>query len=206
MVVIVSIICAVGFVGVLPIVLGLVVFGGSGSSDAVTQLIDDAKRRVDANPNDIGALVDLAAQYRAANKPEDSAATLQKAIALGPKTSEELQNLIGGLGDQPGLQLQVLQDYTKKNPKDANALFLYASTSETVGQVVAARLAYQRAFENAPKGSQLKTDAKTALDRLKETPSAPTPTQPPPTPTAPATPATPGATTPASPPATPVTP
>ena len=189
MVVIVSIICAVAFVGVLPVVLGLVVFGG-GSQDATGQLIDDAKKRVEQNPASVRALVDLAAQYRAAGKPQDASATLQKALALGPKTKDDLQALTGGFSGQPALQLQVLQTYTKAHPKDAEAFFSYGATAEQVQQVLVARLAYQRAVELAPKGSSMRENAQAALTRLKDTPVAPTPTNPT-TPSAPATPATP---------------
>lgn len=189
MVVIVSIICAVAFVGVLPVVLGLVVFSG-GSQDATSQLIDDAKQRVEENPASVPALVDLAAQYRAAGKPQDATATLQKAVALGPKTRDDLDSLTGALADQPGLRLVVLQSYTKTHPKDADAFFTYGATAEAQGQVVVARLAFQRAAQLAPKGSQLRENAESALTRLKDAPVAPTPTVPT-TPATPATPATP---------------
>jgi cytochrome c-type biogenesis protein CcmH/NrfG len=189
MVVIVSIICAVAFVGVLPVVLGLVVFGG-GAQDASGQLIDDAKQRVEENPTSVRALVDLAAQYRAAGEPQDATTTLQRALALGPKTREDLQALIGGLSEQPALQLQVLQTYTKSHPKDGEAFFTYGATAEQLQQVLVARLAYQRAAQVAPKGSTLSQNAQAALTRLRDAPVTPTPTVST-TPTAPATPATP---------------
>ena len=189
MVVIVSIVCAVAFVGVLPVVLGLVVFGG-GSQDATSQLIDNAKKRVEQDPTSVSALVDLAVQYRAAGKPQDANATLQKALALGPKTRDDLQALNGAFSEQPALKLQVLQTYTRAHPKDAEAFFDYGAAAEQVQQVIVARLAYQRAVELAPKGSSLRGNAQSALTRLKDTPVAPTPTVST-TPSAPATPATP---------------
>jgi tetratricopeptide (TPR) repeat protein len=189
MVVIVSIICAVAFVGVLPVVLGLVVFGG-GSQDATGQLIDDAQKRVAQDPTSVLALVDLAAQYRAANKPQEAATTLQKALSLGAKTKDDLQALTGGLADAPLQQLQVLQDYTKSHPNDADAFFTYGATAEGLGQVLVARLAYQKAFQVAPKGSTLRENAQSALTRLKDAPIPTTPVVPT-TPATPATPATP---------------
>lgn len=189
MVVIVSIVCAVGFVGVLPVVLALVVFGGGGQ-DPTGQLINDAKKRVEENPTSVRALIDLAAQYRAAGKPQEVTATLQRAVALGPKTKDDLQALTGGLSDQPAAQLQVLQAYTKTHPRDADAFFTYGATAEGLQQVVIARLAYQRSFQLAPKGSTLRENALSALNRLKDAPVAPTPTAPT-TPSTPATPATP---------------
>lgn len=189
MVRIVSIICAVGFVGVLPVVLGLVVFGG-GSSNGTGQLVKDAENRVKAAPDDVTALVDLAAQYRAAGRTQDAAVQLQKAIGVGAKTSSDLQALVSGLADNPAEQLQVLQTYTKAHPKDADAFFTYGSTAEGAGQILTARLAYQKAFQAAGKDSTLRQNARLALDRLK---NAPVPTAPslPTTPAAPATPATP---------------
>jgi cytochrome c-type biogenesis protein CcmH/NrfG len=192
MVVIVSIISAVGFVGVLPVVLGLVVFGdsGGGANNQIEQLVRDAERKVQQSPNQVVPLVELAAQYRAADRPQDELATLQKAIAIGPKTGEELQSLVSGLAQQPALQIQVLTAYAKKNPKDADAWFLYGATAERTGQVVAARLAYQNAAKYAPKGSTLAENAQTAFERMKNTPLPQTPAQGGTT-TTPATPATP---------------
>lgn len=189
MVKIVAIICAVAFVGVLPVVLGLVVFGG-GASNPNEQLVSEAEARVEAAPNDLAALVDLAAQYRAADRAQDASLTLQKAIAVGASTNGELQILVGGLSGSPGQQLQVLQVYTKKYPKDADAFFTYGQTAESAGQLLTARLAYQRAAQVAAKGSTLRQNAQAALERLKNTPVPETPATPA-TPTAPATPATP---------------
>lgn len=190
MVVIVSIICAVAFVGVLPVVLGLVVFGG-GSESQSEQALNAAESRVKATPDSIEALVALAALYRGANRPQDETVTLQRAIGVGVKNNEELQLLLGGLAQQVGQRLQVLQTYTKSHPKDAEAFLTYGQTSETANQVLTARLAYQQAVQLAPKGSTLRQNAQTALDRLKATPSAPTPTAPTPTATAPVTPGAP---------------
>ncbi len=190
MVVIVSIICAVAFVGVLPIVLGLVVFGG-GSGSQTQQVLKDAENRVKTSPNDIEALVNLAAQYRGAGRAQDEAVTLQKAIGVGAKNSEQLQLLLGGLGQQVGQRLQVLQTYTKAHPKDADAFLTYGQSAEAANQILTARLAYQRALQLAPKGSTLRQNAQTALNRLKNTPVAPTPTVPTPTTSGPVTPGAP---------------
>ena len=191
MVVIVSIICAVGFVGVLPIVLGLVVFGGGGTGSQTQQVLKDAENRVKATPDSIDALVALAALYRGANRTQDEAVTLQKAMGVGAKNNNELQLLLGGLSQLVGQRLQVLQTYTKSHPKDADAFLTYGQTAEAANQTLTARLAYQRALQLAPKGSTLSQNAKIALDRLKATPATPTPTVPTPTATAPVTPGSP---------------
>ena len=191
MVVIVSIICAAGFVGVLPIVLGLVVFGGGGTGSQTQQVLKDAENRVKATPDSIDALVALAALYRGANRTQDEAVTLQKAMGVGAKNNNELQLLLGGLSQLVGQRLQVLQTYTKAHPRDADAFLTYGQTAETANQTLTARLAYQRALQLAPKGSTLSQNAKIALDRLKATPATPTPTVPTPTATAPVTPGSP---------------
>jgi cytochrome c-type biogenesis protein CcmH/NrfG len=191
MVVIVSIICAAAFVGVLPIVLGLVVFGDNGSGSQTQQVLKDAESRVAATPNNIDALVSLAALYRGANRIQDESVTLQKAIGVGAKNNAELQLLLGGLAQQVGQRIQVLQIYTKAHPKDADAFLTYGQTAETANLTTVARLAYQRAQQLAPKGSTLRQNATTALDRLKATPAAPTPAAPTPTATAPVTPGSP---------------
>jgi tetratricopeptide (TPR) repeat protein len=191
MVVIVSIICAVGFVGVLPIVLGLVVFGGGGVNDQNAQVVKDAEKRVAAAPNDLEALVNLAVLYRSANRTQDEAVTLQKAIGVGAKNNGELQILLGGLSQQVGQRLQVLQTYTKAHPKDADAFLTYGQTAEQAGQVLTARLAYQRSVATAKKGSTVAQNAQTGLDRLKDTPAPETPTVPTPTVTGPVTPGSP---------------
>lgn len=190
MVVIVSIICAVAFVGVLPVVLGLVVFGG-GSDSQTQQILEDAESRVKTAPNSIEALVTLAALYRGAGRQQDEAVTLQKAVAVGAKDNQELQILLGGLAQQVGPRLQVLQAYTKSHPKDADAFLTYGQTAETANQTLVARLSYQRALQLALKGSTLRQNAQTGLDRLRNTPAAPTPTVPAPTQTGPATPSAP---------------
>ncbi len=189
MVVIVSIVSAVAFVGVLPIVLGLVVFGGGGSGDPQQQLVEDAERRVQAAPNQVVPLVELAAAYRAAGRPQDEATALQKAIAAGPDDNNELQALVGGLSQQPAQQLQVLAAYTKAHPKDADAFFTYGAAAERAGQTLAARLAYQQAVKTSRPGSTLRENATTALERLRNAPPPTTPQQT--IPQTPATPATP---------------
>ena len=191
MVVIVSIICAAGFVGVLPIVLGLVVFGGGGSGSQTQQVLKDAENRVKATPDSIDALVTLAGLYRGANRTQDEAVTLQKAMGVGAKNNNELQLLLGGLSQLVGQRLQVLQTYTKAHPADADAFLTYGQTAESVNETLIARLSYQRALQLAPKGSALRQNAQTALARLKATPATPTPTVPTPTATAPVTPGSP---------------
>ena len=86
---IVAIICAVAFVGVLPIVLGLIIWGDNDPTGQ-GQIVKEAEDRVNANPNDVEALVELSLRYRNANRAADAARTLQRAIAVPPAPADEL--------------------------------------------------------------------------------------------------------------------
>jgi uncharacterized protein HemY len=181
MVRIVSLVCAIAFVGVLPIVLGLIIWGGGGSNPA-NQLIEDAEAAVQRNPNDLNALVTLAAQYRSANRPSDASATIQKAVAIEPKNSDELNALVGLLSSEDQTQaVAIAETYTKDNPKDPEGWITYGVQAERAQLVLQARLAFQRALSLAPKGSPTAENARVALERLKNvpiTPVEPLPTTP----------------------------
>ncbi len=187
MVKIVSTICAVAFVGVLPIVLIVIIFNGGGSDNQNDDLVKAAEQRVEKNPNDLDALVELASLYRSSGKPTEATATVAKAVAIGPKDKDELNSLIGVLADDQGQALKVAEKYTKDKPKDPEGWFAYAIQSERAQQILTARLAFQRTIQLAPKDSLLSSNAQTALDRLKDTPITPVE----PLPTTPATPVTP---------------
>lgn len=189
---IVSIICAGALVVGLPAVLIPTLFGTGDTTaqDQLNQAVKAAEAKVNASPKDVAALVDLATQYRAAKRTQDATTTMQRAVAIGAKNSGELTILVSGLSDNPAGQLQVLATYTKSHPKDADAFFTYGTTAERAGQILAARLAFQRAAQVAPKGSPIAQSAQQALERLKNTPLPSTPSATV-TSTVPATPATP---------------
>ncbi len=179
MVIIVSVICALAFVGVLPVVLGLLIFGNNDASGQ-TELIKEAENKVAKNPQDVAALVELASRYRASNRNTDAETTLDKAVAVGAKTYDELTPLVGALADTPPKQMTVLEQYTKAHPKDAEGWALYGTIAEQSSQTVKARLAYGRALQTAPPGSQVRANAEAAITRLstQTTPTGVTATTP----------------------------
>ncbi len=160
---IVAIIMVVGLVGVLPIALGLIIFGGNSPQDTAGQLIKDAEAKVAANPANITALVDLATQYQSNGRAKDASDTLDKAIAAGPKNIDDLRVLAGALGNDQRKQIAVLKAYTKKFPKDGEGWYAYGTTAAGAGETLTARLALQKALDLAKPGSQLAQNAKTAL-------------------------------------------
>jgi len=165
MVKLVAIICALGFVGVLPIVLGLLLFGDNDASGQ-TELIKEAEQKVAANPGDSAALVELATRYRSADRNRDAEATLDKAVAAGAKNYNELTPLVAALADTPQKQLTVLETYTKARPKDAEGWLLYGTIAEQNNQTVKARLAFGRALQNAPPSSPTRASAQAGIQRV----------------------------------------
>lgn len=178
MVKIVSIICALGFVGVLPVVLGLLLFGGNDSGQ--NRLIKDAEAQVAKNPADVTALVDLATRYKSDGRNADAEATLDKAVAAGARNYTELAPLVSALADTPTKQLAAIEKFTTTHPKDADGWLIYGQVAEQNNQTVKARLAYGRALQNAAPGTPVATNAQTAIQRLstQTTPTGVTATTP----------------------------
>lgn len=179
MVKIISIICAVAFVGVLPVVLGVILFSDNDPSGQ-QQLIKDAESAVSANPSDIQALVDLASRYRSAGRADDANATINRAIAVPPKTADDVSAVVYALADTPPKQLSVLKTFTTSHPKNAEAWLLYGQIAEQQTQALTARLAYGRALATAGTNATIRRDAQEALQRVAtmQTESTPTVTSP----------------------------
>ena len=95
-----------------------------------------------------------------------TAITMNQTSVTGPKNVDELRTLVGAFGNESSKQISLLRDYTKKFPKDGDGWFTYGSTAAGIGETQTARLAYQRAIDLAKPGSELETNAKTALDNL----------------------------------------
>ncbi len=179
MVKIISIICAVAFVGVLPVVLGLIIWGDNDPTGQ-NQIIKEAEDRVNANPTDVEALVDLALRYRSANRTADADRTIQRAIDAPPKTAGQLDSLVYALADTPQRQTAVLDTFTKAHPKNAAGWLLYGQIAEQQTQALRARLAYSRALANAGADKEIRQEAQQGIQRVATmaTQSVPTPTAP----------------------------
>lgn len=176
---IVAIICAVAFVGVLPIVLGLIIWGDNDPTGQ-GQIVKEAEDRVNANPNDVEALVELSLRYRNANRAADADRTLQRAIDVPPATADELESVVNALADTPQRQFAVLDTFTKANPKDGAAWLIYGRIAEQQTQGLRARLAFSRALANAGADQGLRQEAQQGIQRVATmaTQSVPTPTAP----------------------------
>ena len=165
MVKIISIICAVAFVGVLPVVLGLILFGDHDTTGQ-GQIVKEAEAKVNADPANVQALVDLARQYRAANRSADAETTLQRAIDAPPKTVADLEAVVYALADTPQKQFVVLKRFTGSHPANAAGWMLYGQIAEQQTQALQARLAYGRALATAGADKSIRADARSALERI----------------------------------------
>lgn len=167
---IVAIVMVIGLVGVLPIALGMIIFGGDGQASTGT-LIEDAEAKVRDNPRDIAALVALAAQYRADGRNGDAETTLDTAVAIGPADIDDLRTLVGAFGADSTQQSAIITKYVKKRPKDAQAWLLAGTIAANTGDVLGARLAYQRVLTLVDPDSATGATAQAGLDGLATTPT-----------------------------------
>lgn len=176
---IVAIIMVVGLVGVLPIALGMIIFSDDGQQASATTLIQDAEARVAKNPRDVIALVALAAQYQSAGRNKESADTLAKAADIGPSNIDTLRTLVGAYGSDTGRQAEIIKAYLKTHQRDAQAWLLSGTVAANTGDVLGARLAYQRVLSLVKPDSATGQSAQAGLDSLQSiTPDQIVPTTP----------------------------
>jgi len=169
----------VGLVGMLPIALGMIIFGDSGQSTSPSTYIQDAEAKVAKNPKSIAALVTLAAQYKNAGRNKDAEDTLKRAADIGPKNITDLRLLFGGYASDTAKQTEIISAFTKSHPNNADGWMLAGTTSSAAGDVLGARLAYQRVIAIAGAGSTLGQSAKAGIDQLAtQTPGQIVPTTP----------------------------
>ncbi len=156
----------IGLVGVLPIALGMIIFGGDGQSATPSSLVKDAEAKVAKNPTDISALVSLSAQYKSVGRNKDAADTLKKAVTIGPKTVDELRLIVGAYGTDTAKQSEVIKAFTKTHPKSAEGWLLAGTVASNTGDTLGARLAYQKVLDLANASSSLGKSAQAGLDQL----------------------------------------
>lgn len=165
MVKIVSIICALAFVGVLPVVLGIIIFGDNDPTGQ-EQVISDAESRLKTNPNDIQAMVDLSIAYRNSNRIADADRAIQQAIDLPPKTVRDAETVAYALADTPQKQLNVMKTFTSSHPKNAEGWLILGRLAEQQSQALQARLAYGRALSTAGANKEFRQEAQEAIERV----------------------------------------
>jgi tetratricopeptide (TPR) repeat protein len=187
---VVAIIAAIGFAGVIFVVLALIIFGG-GSGSPADQVVDDAMERVEATPRDAAAWDDLASAYMSAQRSEDAVRAARRAVELAPRNFEYVQTLVTALGDDDEAIITALQDFTRRNPTNAEAFVGLGLRAQSANRIPLAKLSYQAYLRLQPNGS-LAPEVRATLDQL-ENPTPTTPEEPaePPPPPAPETPVTP---------------
>lgn len=147
---IVAIITSLAFAGVIFVVLGLIVFGGGSSPQG--DLLDDARARVQREPNSAEAYDDLASAYAANERLTEAVDAAEKAVELEPASYQRIQTLISIQirAGQADAAVNTLQDFTRENPQHAEAFLQLGQLAEQTGRTDLAGLAYQRYVTLAP--------------------------------------------------------
>lgn len=151
MVQIVAILTSLAFAGVIFVVLGLILFGGGGNT-AADDILSDAKKAVEQSPTSADAYEDLASAYRGKDDLPNAIIAARKAVSLDPNDLGRVQTLVTLQVDQGNTEgvLTTLQNFTKRNPKNADAFLLLAQQAEAAGRTPLARLSYLTFLRLAP--------------------------------------------------------
>jgi Tfp pilus assembly protein PilF len=163
---VVAILTSLAFGGVIIVVLGLIFFGGGGTSPA-EQVLDDAKARVEQQPNNPDAWEELASAYSGNDQPDQAIAAAEKAVALAPRDLRRIQTLVSLQirGNDQAAAVATLQGFTQRNPKNAEAFLQLGQIAEQAGRTDLARLSYQRFLQLAP-DDRLAEEVRTRLGEL----------------------------------------
>ena len=145
-----AILTSIAFVGIFPIILFFIIFGGGtgGQND----LIGPAEELVAENPQDPEAWEELASAHAAGQNFEDAIEAERMAVELDPKNFNRVSTLVGfhiQTGD-PDAAVEAVQTYTRANPKDADAFLTLGQLAANVGRFPLARLSYQRYLQLSP--------------------------------------------------------
>lgn len=164
---VVAILTSVAFAGVIFVVLGLILFGGGGSSPQ-SDLLDAARERVAAEPRSPDAYSDLASAHAANEQFDEAIAAASMAVDLAPNEFDGVQTLVALQLQQgrAGAAVEVLTAYTRRNPDDADAFLQLAQRAEQAGRTDLARLSYQRFLTLAPDDASA-PDVQARLEQLR---------------------------------------
>jgi cytochrome c-type biogenesis protein CcmH/NrfG len=202
----VSILAALGVVGALVIVLGIVISQGGAKSaaDLRRDEINAARKAVQQTPGDPAAWDNLA-QALLTDDPAGAVDPARRAVRLTPRNFDRVETLAIALdtsGNTEGAIAEV-QRYTAKNPKNPDGLLLLGQLAEKAARTPLAQLSYTAVLALDPSGASITSqEAQTRLDAINgtKTPttgttSTPTPTTPSRTTTKPTTPTSTGTST-----------
>lgn len=142
--------------------------GVAGAPPApVQRLLTDLRGRVQRNPKDLGALVNLANLYFDAAKYPQAIDYYKRALALDPEnpdTRTDYATALHGVGND--LQsLRELNVVLAKHPNFAEALFNEGVVANAIGRRTEAITAFKKFLKVAP-GDQRANDARAALQNL----------------------------------------
>ena len=148
---IVAILTSLAFAGVIFVVLGLIFFGGGGSTVADDQL-HDAKARIETESRNPDAWEQLASAYAAKDDFAQAMTAAKRAAELAPRDFRRLQTLVSlqiRQEDNDGA-IATLQTFTADNPRSADAFLQLGQLAETAGRTPLARLSFQTYLRLAP--------------------------------------------------------
>ena len=151
---VVAILTSIAFGGVIIVVLGLVFFGGGGTS-VEDQLLSDAQARVQQEPSNPDAWEQLASAHRAKDELPEAVDAAERALALAPNDFSRLQTLISLQLDQDNsaAAIAALTDFTARNPQNADAFLQLGQQAQEAGRTQLARLSYEAFLRLAPDDS-----------------------------------------------------
>lgn len=163
---VVAILTSLAFGGVIIVVLGLIFFGGGGTSPA-EQVLNDAKARVEEHPNNPDAWEELASAYSGDDQPAEAIKAAEKAVSLAPRDLRRIQTLVAlqVRASQQGAAVETLQGFTERNPGNAEAFLQLGQLAEQAGRTDLARLSYQRFLQLAP-DDRLAEEVEARLQKL----------------------------------------
>ena len=153
MVQVVAILTSLAFAGVIFVVLGLVFFGGGGTSaqDQARQVLDERLTAVRANPTADG-WQDVAFAYGGTGELDRAVAAQRKAVALAPADASRVAALAEFQRQNNDVDgaIASLQAFTARNPTNAQGFLNLGTAAEQAGRTALARLSYLAFLRLAP--------------------------------------------------------
>lgn len=154
MVQVAAILTSIAFVGIFPLVLFGIVFGGGGSSSAHggEDFLGPAQVLVEERPRDPDAWSELADARLLSNDVDGAIEAQQRAVTLDPRNLDRATTLVQiyTQADDAEAALSAIETFTERNPTNAEAFRLLGTLAAQAGRNDLARLAYQTFLRLAP--------------------------------------------------------